>query len=91
MIDTYEMELSESWGLDPVYLGLDEELDEDSDKEDPERALCEALAKSNEALAEKSSFVEAAAAIIEARGSAIDLERSRMQMEDFRAQLIRKQ
>ena len=90
--DLYEMETETSWGITP--LNLNAELD--SDEEDPEQALREALAKSNEALAksnealaEKSSFVEAATAILEARGSAIDLERSRMQMEDFRAQLIR--
>ena len=89
--DAYEMEVESSSGIDQFWLGLHEELDEDSDQEDPELALREALAKSNEALAEKNSFVEAATAILEARGPAIELERSRMQMEDFRAQLIRKQ
>ena len=89
--DVYTMEVESSWVINPFCLGFHKELDEDSDQEDPELALREALAKSNEALAEKSSFVEAATAILEARGHAIELERSRMQMEDFRAQLIRKQ
>ena len=94
--DAVDDQLVEATGNTGLFLGYCE-FDEDSDQEDPEQALREALAKSNEALAksnqalaEKNSFVEAATAILEARGSAIDLERSRMQMEDFRAQLIRK-
>ena len=87
--DALDDQLEENTGNTGMFLGYCE-FDEDSDQEDPEQALREALAKSNQALAEKYSFVEAAAAILEARGSAIDLERSRMQMEDFRAQLIRK-
>ena len=80
------METETSWGITPLNLNA-----EDSDEEDPEQALREALAKSNEALAEKSSFVEAAMGVLGNRGLAIELERSRMQIEDFRAQLIRRQ
>ena len=40
-----------------LRLGLNPEIDEDSDQEDPELALRNSLAKSNEALAEKKGFV----------------------------------
>ena len=74
-----------------IFTYLNPEIVEDSDQEDPELALRNILAKSNEALTEKkASFVEAAATILDNRGIAIDLERSRMQTEDFNAQLIRK-
>ena len=78
---------------DPHYLwlGLNPEIDEDSDQEDPELALRNSLATSNEDLSGNASFVEAAATILDNRGIAIDLERSRMQTEDVHAQLIRKQ
>ena len=74
-----------------MRLGLNPEIDEDSDQEDPELALRNSLAKSNEALAGHASFVEAAVTILDNRGIVIDLERSRMQTEDVHAQLIRKQ
>ena len=73
-----------------MWLDLNPYNDEASDQEDPELALRNSLAKTNEALAGKASFVEAAATILDNRGIAIDLERSRMQMEDLHAQLIRK-
>ena len=90
MDDTYDVDMDKHYRTE-LSLKFDAEIDEDSDQEDPEQALREALAKSNEALVDKSSFVEAATGILENRGLAVELERSRMQMEDFRAQLIRKQ
>ena len=63
------------------WLGFNTDLDEDSDTEDPEIAL-------REALSEKNSFVEAITTALELSRLQIELERSRMQMEDFRAQLV---
>ena len=72
-----------------LRLGFNQEIDEGSGQEDPELAVRNSLAKSNEALADNASFVEAVATTLDNRGVAIDLERPRMQTEDFRARFAR--
>ncbi len=91
IIEDYDLEevlddlLEYETGNTNFYLGLDEGqggMDEDSDQEDPESQL-------REALDEKSSFIEAVTVVLENRALVTELERSRMQMEDFGAQLLR--
>ena len=76
-----EEKLMEETGDAGFWLGFNTDLDEDSDTEDPEIAL-------REALSEKNSFVEAITTALELSRLQMELERSRMQMEDHRAQLV---
>ena len=86
LLDEAEDRLFDKLGNHGLSLEVDigpEGPDEDSDQEDPEQQL-------REALAEKESFIGAVTGALENHGLATELERSRMQMEDFRAQLLRK-
>jgi hypothetical protein len=63
-------------------------MDEDSDAEDPERALVEEKAREvkevHDAAKEQRAFVKAARDVLKCRALMTDVERARMQLEDMR-------
>ncbi len=80
--DEMEERLIESTGDAGFFLGSDSEMDEASDKEDPELEL---RREANE----KLSFIQAANDMLAPREMARDLDRTRMQLEDLRSQVLR--
>ena len=71
-------------GCSRWYLGIDPTMDEDSDAEDPERALAEKVRELQEAAKEQKGFLEAVQGALECRAMVTDVERARMQLEDMR-------
>ena len=80
--DEMEERLIESTGDAGLFLGSDSEMDEASDKEDPELEL---RREANE----KLSFIQMAQDMLAPREMARDLDRTRMQLEDLRSQVLR--
>ena len=66
------------------WLGIDTDMDEDSDAEDPERALVEENRELRRAAKEQKGFLEAVQGALECRAMVTDVERARMQLEDMR-------
>ena len=79
-------ELEQVTGNSNFWLG-ECSMDEDSDAEDPERALAEKAREVQEvrdAANEQRAFVEAAREVLQCRALETDVERARMQLEDMR-------
>ena len=75
-------------GNTTFWLGIDDEMDEPSDAEDPEAALKKEVAGLRAELAEaadRRAFLSAVQGSLECRSVLQDLERARMQLEDRRA------
>jgi hypothetical protein len=77
-------ELEEVTGNTNFWLGLDDVMDEDSDAEDPERALVEENRELRRAAQDQKGFLEAVQGALECRALMTDVERARMQLEDMR-------
>ena len=82
LADALEERLIESTGNSGFFLGSDSEMDEASDKEDPELEL---RREANETF----SFIQAAKDMLAPREMARDLDRTWMQLEDLRSQVLR--
>ena len=87
--DELEQRLIDETGNTNFWLGEDNDMDEDSDQEDPEALATNkiiALLHEND---DKQSLVEAVQGALSCRAMATDLDRARMQLEDLRAQMSR--
>jgi hypothetical protein len=71
-------QLLEEEGAPNFWLGMDDEMDEGSDKEDPERAL-------RDERGARMQMLQAVQGALECQAMRRDLERARMQLEDERA------
>ena len=65
------------------------DMDEESDKEDPEATAKKQLTAARRDLTDRSSFVEAAAGVLRQQQVQRDMERARMTLEDFRSMQLR--
>jgi hypothetical protein len=77
--DELEQRLDDA-GAPNFWLGMDDEMDEGSDKEDPERAL-------QEERGARMQMLQAVQGALECQTMRRDLERARMQLEDERARM----
>ncbi len=84
-----ENRLVDNTGNTNFWLGIDSDMDEDSEKEDPEAVANEKVHEILQEQAEKDKFIMAVQGALECRGLATDFERARMQLEDLRAQVLR--
>ena len=80
-----ENRLVEATGNVNFFLGLDAELDESSDADDPEQQLRTTVDSLRSESADVQCLVEAVRGTLECRSVLLDLERARMELEDLRA------
>ena len=66
------------------HLDTDTDMNEDTDAEDPERALVEENRELRRAAKDQKGFLEAVQGALECRAMVTDVERARMQLEDMR-------
>ena len=84
-----ENRLVDETGNTNFWLGIDSEMDEDSDQYDPQ-AIAEARASARLVQSDdKKSFIDAVQGALENRATATLLERSRMRLEDLLGQIMR--
>ena len=72
-------------GNTAFWLGIDDEMDEPSDAEDPEAALKKEVAGLRAEVADTRALVSAVQGALDCRSVLQDLERARMQLEDATA------
>lgn len=65
------------------WLGIDKDMDETSDQDDPEAIATALVCQLQQENAEKRSFVEAAKGALKLGNMARELDRARMQLEDM--------
>ncbi len=70
-------------------LGWMDDMDEDSDQEDPEKNLKEENVQLKKESEDRLALCNAVQGALECRAMATDLERARMQLEDLRAHILR--
>ncbi len=70
-------------------LGWMDDMDEDSDQEDPEKNLKEENVQLKKESEDRLALCDAVQGALECRAMATDLERARMQLEDLRAHILR--
>ena len=87
--DELEERLIEETGNTNFWLGVDSNMDADSDGEDPEAVAKQQVAALLQESADRRSLTEAVSGALECRAMATDLERARMQLEDMRSQPLR--
>ena len=66
------------------FLGMDVDLDEPSDADDPEEELRVTVKGLRAEAADQRSLVQAVQGALECRSVLLDLERARMELEDVR-------
>ena len=66
-----------------------DDMDEDSDQEDPEKNLKEENVQLKKESEDRLALCDAVQGALECRAMATDLERARMQLEDLRAHILR--
>ena len=66
-----------------------DDMDEDSDQEDPEKNLKEENVQLKKESEDRLALCDAVQGALECRAMATDLERARMQLEDLRALILR--
>jgi len=71
-------------GKPGFYLGIDEDMDIDSEEEDPQAKLLKEVEALRSAERERQSFITAASQVSDFRKILLDLERARMSAEDLR-------
>ena len=81
--------LVQETGNTNFFLGLDADLDEPSDAEDPEEELRATVDGLRAEAADQRSLVQAVQGALECRGVLLDLERARMELEDARSRQLR--
>ena len=69
-------------------LGWMDDMDEDSDQEDPEKNLKEENVQLKKESEDRLALCNAVQGALECRIMATDLERARMQLEDLRAHIL---
>ena len=84
-----EDRLVQETGNTNFFLGLDADLDEPSDAEDPEEELRATVDGLRAEAADQRSLVQAVQGALECRGVLLDLERARMELEDARSRQLR--
>jgi F0F1-type ATP synthase alpha subunit len=82
--EVMEEEMVEVTGNTNFWLSFDNEMDEDSDAEDTERALVEENRELRRTANDQKGFLEAVQGALECRALVTDVERARMQLEDMR-------
>ncbi len=80
-----ETRLVEEAGNANFFLGLDADLDEPSDAEDPEEQLHATVDSLRTEAADQRAMMQAVQGALECRSVLLDLERARMQLEDMRS------
>ncbi len=85
-----EDRLVQETGNTNFFLGLDADLDEPSDAEDPEEELRATVDGLRAEAADQRSLVQAVQGALECRGVLLDLERARMELEDLRSRVWRR-
>ena len=83
-----EDRLVQETGNTNFFLGLDADLDEPSDAEDPEEELRATVEGLRAEAADQRSLVQAVQGALECRGVLLDLERARMELEDVRSRQL---
>ena len=73
----------EETGNTNFFLGLDADLDEPSDAEDPEEQLRATMNGLRAEAADQRSMVQAVQGALQCREVLLDLERARMELEDL--------
>ena len=79
-----EERLIEETGNTNFWLGVDSDMDEPSDEDDPEEMADSMVHKLYTEVQDKKSFVDAVQGALDNRAMARDLDRARMQLEDLR-------
>ena len=82
-----EERLIEETGNTNFWLGVDSDMDEPSDEDDPEEMADSMVHRLYTEAQEKKSFVDAVQGALDNRAMARDLDRARMQLEDLRGGL----
>ena len=80
--------LIEETGNTNFFLGLDADLDEPSDAEDPEQQLRTTVDSLSAEAADQSAMVQAVQGALDCRGVALHLERTAMQLEDLKSRQV---
>ena len=84
-----EERLIDETGNTNFFLGEDSEMDEGSDKDDPEAVADQRANALLQESKDKQAFVAAAQDALACRAAVTELERARMMLEDLRAQMAR--
>ena len=79
-----EERLIEETGNTNFWLGVDSDMDELSDEDDPEEMADSMVHRLYTEVQDKKSFVDAVQGALDNRAMARDLDRARMQLEDLR-------
>ena len=88
--DELEDRMIDETGNTNFWLGYDsEDMDEGSDKEDPEAVLAEQLKACRQEQVDLHHFVRAASDTLALRAMLTEVERARMQSEDWRSHACR--
>ena len=83
-----EDRLIEETGNTNFFLGLDVDLDEPSDTEDPEQQLRATVDSLRTEAADQSALVHAVQGALECRDVILHLERTAMQLEDLKSRQL---
>ena len=89
LAEELEDRMVEETGNTNFWLGHQSNMDEDSDREDPEAVVKQRVNDLLQESKDKQAFVAAAQDTLACRTVATDLERARMQLEDTRAHMSR--
>ena len=84
-----EDRMVEETGNTNFWLGSDSELDESSDKEDPEATAKDQLNSLRQESEDTEQFVRALSSTVALRDMATQVERARMELEDMRSYVCR--
>ena len=87
--DELEDRLVQETGNTNFFLGLDAELDEASEDEDPEQKQRATIEGLRAEAADQSTMLQAVQGALECRDTLLDLERARMELEDLRSRQMR--
>ena len=87
--DELEDRLAQETGNANFFLGLDADLDEPSEAEDPEEELRATVVSLRAEADDQRIMVQAVQGALECRGMLLDLERARMELEDLRSRQMR--
>ena len=84
-----EDRLVQETGNANFFLGLDADLDEPSEAEDPEEQLHATVVSLRAEADDQRAMVQTVQGALECRGVLLDLERARMELEDLRSRQMR--
>ncbi len=87
LAEELEERLVEETGNTNFCLG--EEMDEDSDQEDPQAVAKQQVSALLQESSDRQAFAAAVKGALECRAVLTDMERARMQLEDLQSQVLR--